>query len=144
MKKVLSAILAGAMAVTMAVPALAAGSTDSLKYALDSDGEINEDVYAKSDDGKWHRTPGLGDVTIDGVVPNAEVYIALGNGMSEHLDHGKDVKELTFYTVEKSEEGEEGAKKTVYDVTEEDDPLKATHFSEDDKYEEGKKRILTV
>lgn len=138
MKKVLSAILAGAMAVTMAVPALAAGSTDSLKYALDSDGEINEDVYAKSDDGKWHRTPGLGDVKIDGVVPNAEVYIALGNGMSDFAKGEKLTGEDLYFAKVTTNAKENEEDDTTYTIEPVDTIDEATHYdtskiAEDDK-----------
>lgn len=130
MKKLLSAILAGTMAVSMAVPALAK-SNGGFNNALDSDGEINDDVYATAaGGGTWTRTPSATeDITIDGVVPNAEFYVALGSSMGDYVI-GNDISDLYFYTVEEVKKTEtEGGETIVYKIKAETDPFKATHYS---------------
>ncbi|MBE6904754.1 MAG: hypothetical protein E7476_00540 [Ruminococcaceae bacterium] len=88
MKKFVSVLLAGAMAVAMAVPAFAAPITPVVDsgMAYDGDGVKNDDVSSVTwgaipdDDAAAKTIPG--SLTLDGVVPSATVYIPLVGAMN--------------------------------------------------------------
>lgn len=108
MKKVLSAVLAGAMVATMAVPALASPASFSPNEVYDSDGEIisnsDDDVYG---DVKYDYVKNGGSVSIDGVVPGITMYIPLEKGVNEIISDGTttggttDPEALHYYNEDK-------------------------------------------
>lgn len=76
MKRVFSALIAGAMVAAMAVPAFAADPV--LAKIYDSDGDVNDDVNDTSVG--WSFGSGVAleqSLNIDGVVPGAELYVPL-------------------------------------------------------------------
>lgn len=76
MKRVLSALMAGALTVAMAVPAFAADSV--LAKIYDKDGKVNDDVYDSTVGWSFGSGVALGQsLNVDGVVPGAELYIPL-------------------------------------------------------------------
>ncbi|MEM1483907.1 hypothetical protein V6615_03390 [Oscillospiraceae bacterium PP1C4] len=77
MKKVLSVLLAGAMATSMSMVAFAANPAQS-GVVYNNSGEKNGDVFAS--DASLARGY-MNDIRIDGVVPNAELYIPIGAAM---------------------------------------------------------------
>ncbi len=77
MKKAFSLMMAGAMVASMSVAAFAANPAQS-SVVYNSSGNKNSDVYA--DEASLARNY-MGDINIDGVVPNAEFYIPLGASM---------------------------------------------------------------
>lgn len=86
MKKVLSAVLAGAMMAAMAVPAFAASKPAEAGHVYDSDGEdissnSDDDVYGKADFSFLKN--GGRSINIDGVVPGITMYIPLGAGVGD-------------------------------------------------------------
>ncbi|WP_101909818.1 hypothetical protein [Marasmitruncus massiliensis] len=91
MKKILSAVLAGAMMATMAVPALAVATPAQAGHVYDSDGEDissndDDDVYG---DVKFSFLKDGGDsINIDGVVPGITMYIPLGAGVGDIIADG--------------------------------------------------------
>lgn len=89
MKKVLSAVLAGAMMATMAVPALASPASFTPDEVYDSDGEIisnsDDDVYGTVN---YDYVKDGGRISIDGVVPGITMYIPLETGVDKTISDG--------------------------------------------------------
>lgn len=89
MKRVLSVLMAGAMTVAMAVPALAA--TDITTAVYDADGKVisvpdSGDVWG--DDVNVPYATTNTKYTIDGVVPGITMYIPLGSTMASTITGG--------------------------------------------------------
>lgn len=91
MKKAISILMAGAMAASMGVAIFAANPAQS-GVIYDSSGNSNDDVYAQ--DASLARNY-LGDINIDGVVPNAELYIPIGASMNSMVSDSSVTGEST-------------------------------------------------
>ncbi|WP_101908373.1 hypothetical protein [Marasmitruncus massiliensis] len=91
MKKVLSAVLAGAMTVAMAVPAFAASNVTTTVYNSDGDSIVgsSSDVFDTTPSVPF-LTGSSGTISygIDGVVPGITMYIPLGSTMSDAVVNG--------------------------------------------------------
>lgn len=91
MKKTISILMAGAMAASMSVAAFAANPAQS-GVVYDSSGNRNDDVYAE--DASLARNY-LGNINVDGVVPNAELYIPIGASMDSMVSDSSVTGEST-------------------------------------------------
>ncbi len=89
MKRVLSVLMAGALTVAMAIPALAADTAFVNDEAYNGDGEMivgaGEDIYNSVTWVVPIDTAVPNKLTVDGVVPNTTFYVPLGAGTTSKI-----------------------------------------------------------
>lgn len=124
MKKVLSAVLAGAMMAAMAVPAFAASKPAEAGHVYDSDGEdissnSDDDVYGKADFSFLKN--GGRSINIDGVVPGITMYIPLGAGVGDVISGGTTTGETPDPQAAHYYNAKKDVMKPLYDTAKEDE-----------------------